>query len=313
MPRYQQPETCRKPRRTGNKKVVKVGDPSRRVTLTLPPTMHAFQQCVSKLFGAGMSFSLWLDPGAKGRTPGRGRVPVVSEADYSRILNEDVLVVAIDGQEISADDISRISTMQHDFRPMPHSKAQPVKRSVARGPTGAKLFGQSSHRRDFTAPPAGYLRQAPNCRKEDWISNGRRFEATTTYNDAFVAHPIQQSKQLLSEQPRERPPPFTHVTSYSIDYAGMHDAFIPSTLMVPRNKQLPESNMKSGEPMISSYQADYREHPCVAFKKPKSTAEVKEMTPFAGCSTYNRDFTAKGIDPLRRVYLEPTKGQTNAA
>lgn len=297
----------RQPRRrkpTG--KTVKIGDPSRRVAVTLPTTLREFERRVAKLFGVSSSFTLWLDPGSKGRTPGRAHVLIETEADYARIAHDDVLVFAVDGHSVDMKDICRISTSQNDFRPLPYAKARPVNLAVARGRTDAKFFGESSHRRDFVAPPLGYSRQELAKKQGESLPEGRRFQGTTTYGDAFVAHPIERNRALKTKESRHEPPPFTHISSYSMDYAGNHGAFVPSKPALPPNNN-GSVGAKAHEPMLSSYMADYHEHPFLQAQKPPSPQAFVEPLPFSGISTYQRDFVEKNLDPARQVYLEPKK------
>ena len=71
-----------------------MGDASRRWTLSMPPTLAAFQSRVRKGFGLGPEdpFEMWVHPYARGATPARGRERIRNESDYRCVIDGDVVV-----------------------------------------------------------------------------------------------------------------------------------------------------------------------------------------------------------------------------
>lgn len=296
---------ARRPKR----KVVKVGDPSRRVSVTLPFTLRDLSERVVELFGADKnSFTLWLDPGSHGRAPGRGRIPIESEVDYAKIQNDDVVVLCVHGREV---DLRRAcyfeSTQQADYPAHPYCKAQPIARKTP-AHLKNKSFGESSHRRDYVAPPSDYERRRSTKRAEDDIYGNRKFVATTTYNDTYIQHPLaltkpyKQTQAPIAARVKELN---GFVSSYCADYNGKMDDFVPARPYIPNINRYESKH----EPMVTSYQAEYVEYGDFKRQMPSKIGgcDIENNKPFVpGCSTYQRDYTEKKKQS-RRVYIEPQK------
>lgn len=298
----------RQPRRQSRKRGVnvKIGDPSQRQTVLLPPTFRGLEARVDELFG-GKSMSLWLDPKAHGRAPGRGQVRISSEADYCRIHDDDVLVLTVDGRRVDAKDLCRISTMRHDFQPLPYAKEKPRRRAAEAGST-APFFAETSHRRDFQTPPLDFPRtQASELAKDRPHTTGR-FNGRSTYRDDYVQHELEKRSKPPADEDRDKGRPFTHLSSYTLDYNGKHATFVAAKPFVP-----PHTLVKvKAEPMLTTYQANYHAHPLItdanARRKPPATTPSK----FFGCSTYKRDYTPKRLGAALRIHIEPEATTTRS-
>lgn len=289
------------------KTIVKVGDPSKRQAIRLPATMRELHGRVGELFGRGKDFQLWLDAGAQGRAPGRGKKRITNEAEYSKIRENDVIVLAIDGRILDASMVKHLSTMQADYRPMPYAKEARIQRGAKRSESG-KWWGESSHRLDFQAPPPDYTRTGlSKFADEKRPFTTGTFAERSTYQDDFPQHPFCQAKAVTKRDTRQRSKKnFTHLSSYNLDFAGDWTNFTRAIPYRPdAGKRLSSSR---GEPMLSCYQAEFPPHDILAYRKAQSHKLNKPFIhgkPFDGNSTYQRDFLEKSLPRPVTVFLEP--------
>lgn len=185
-------------------KTVFVGDPSRRVSLAMPVSLNKLLARVRKIYSVS-EVQLWHDANAMGHAPGQGRRLIRDEADYTAIVDGDVVVFTSGGRDLDPCKFDATTTYRADYIEKALTPMRPLSDPVRRTKIYMPPYYSTTYRRDYTAvePPA---RTIPDYHEPTYEK--APFKGQTTYSTDYVLHPM--------AQPSDDPTPISYMDALQV-------------------------------------------------------------------------------------------------
>jgi len=193
-------------------KKVLVGDATKRWALSMPPTLATFRSRVRAAYdlGIGSPFEIHLHPYARGSQRSRGRELIASESDYACVIDGDVLVIRIRGEDAAPGPLVRAfdgdvaTAYDHDYAwPAPVAEVPSLskKSSYQNYPEEIDVPNPyvTTYGRAFTQPPA----PSPSKPKPEMAAHVTcpHGAATTTYRSTFTGREPRAFHESVLEEP----------------------------------------------------------------------------------------------------------------
>lgn len=272
-----------------------IGDPLQRVSVPLPRSLPELQLAAERQFGFGGNGHLKMYH--------QGITPLRHPTHVKHLQDDDLVVIACEGQHDEVDKFDGTSTYRAEF--VPH-QSEPMKappqRDAAAMPSG-RFEGESRYRMDFvrhSATPRGIIKKEISalCSEKD------KPTGDSTYNVEFPWHDIparyQRPGMVGNGASSGR---FVGESSYHRDYVKHDGVERPKTAAAAPSKRWSELPFEGS----STYKADFQKTECP--ERPMSCRPSDEDNalgaPFQGNSEYRDRYLEWLLQRQMRIHLEP--------